>query len=55
METKGKKPENSLKLTSKEQQLIKLIRTIGFGEIKVFIADSQPVRAEEIRQSIKFQ
>jgi len=41
-------------LTDKEKQLIKLIRDLGFGEIRIMVADSQPVRAEEIKKSIKF-
>ena len=39
--------------TEKEQKLLRLIREIGFGEVKVFIADSQPVRVEEIKKSVK--
>ena len=39
--------------TEKEQKLLQLIREIGFGELKVFIADGQPVRVEEIKKSVK--
>lgn len=39
--------------TEKEQKLLQLIREIGFGEVKVFIADGQPVRVEEIKKSVK--
>lgn len=39
--------------TEKEQKLLRLIREIGFGELKVFIADGQPVRVEEIKKSVK--
>ena len=39
--------------TEKEQMLLQLIREIGFGEVKVFIADGQPVRVEEIKKSVK--
>ena len=45
---------SSLKLTEKEAQLIRMIRELGFGEIRIFVADSQPVRAEEIKKSVKF-
>lgn len=55
MERTNHTTENLVKLTSKEVQLLQLIRKIGFGEIKVYISDSQPVRAEEIKQSIKFK
>ena len=40
--------------TEKEEQLLKLIRELGFGEVRIFVADGQPVRAEEIKKSIKF-
>ena len=39
--------------TEKEQKLLQLIREIGFGEVKVFIADGQPDRVEEIKKSVK--
>lgn len=45
---------SSVKLTEKEAQLIRLIRELGFGEMRIFVADSQPVRAEEIKKSVKF-
>ena len=40
-------------ITMKERKLLTLIREIGFGEVKVFIADGQPVRVEEIKKSVK--
>ena len=40
-------------ITPKERELLELIREIGFGELKVFIADGQPVRVEEIKKSVK--
>jgi hypothetical protein len=42
------------KPTEKEEQLLKLIREIGFGELHIHVANGQPVRAEEIKKSIKF-
>lgn len=42
------------KPTEKEQQLLKLIRELGFGEVHIFVANGQPVRAEEIKKSVKF-
>ena len=42
------------KQTEKEEQLLKLIREIGFGELHIHVANGQPVRAEEIKKSIKF-
>lgn len=41
-------------LTEKELGLINMVRDLGFGEILIHVADGQPVRAEEIRKSVKF-
>ena len=46
------KPEWT-ELTEREKKLIRLIRELGFGELSIFVADGQPVRAEEIKKSIK--
>ena len=40
--------------TEKEMRLIELIRELGYGEVRIFVADGQPVRAEEIKKSVKF-
>ena len=40
-------------ITEKEKNLINLIRKLGYGEIKVIIQDSCPIRVEELRKSIK--
>ena len=40
--------------TEKEEQLLKLIRELGFGEVHIYVANGQPVRAEEIKKSVKF-
>ncbi len=40
--------------TEKEEKLLSLIRELKFGEMLVYIADGQPVRAEEIKKSVKF-
>ena len=42
------------KPSEKEEKLLNLIRELGFGQIVIYVADGQPVRAEEIRKSIKF-
>ena len=42
-----------IQLSEKEEKLIRLIRELKFGELRLFIADSQPVRLEEVRKSIK--
>ncbi|MBU5425912.1 DUF2292 domain-containing protein [Tissierella pigra] len=43
----------SLRLTDKEKNLIELIRNTEFGEIKIIIQNSEPVRVEELKKSIK--
>lgn len=40
-------------LTEKEINLLKLIRNIEYGEIKIIIQDKQPIRVEELKKSIK--
>lgn len=40
--------------TDREEELLQLIRELKFGEIHIFVADGQPVRAEEIKKSVKF-
>ena len=40
--------------TEKELHLIQMIRELGFGEVRIFVADGQPIRAEEIKKSVKF-
>jgi hypothetical protein len=42
------------KNTEKEDKLLQLIRELKFGEIHIYVADGQPVRAEEIKRSVKF-
>ena len=42
-----------LQVTEKEEKLIRMIRELKFGEVHIYIADSQPVRIEEIKKSIK--
>lgn len=42
------------KPTEREEKLLQLIRELKFGEIHIYVADSQPVRAEEIKRSVKF-
>jgi len=51
---KGALPlERKGQLTAKEENLIAMIRELGFGEIRIYVADGQPVRAEEIKKSVK--
>lgn len=46
-------PEKNIVLTKAEKQLIELIRSLDFGEVRVMIKDSRPIRVEEIRRSIQ--
>ena len=40
--------------TEREEKLLQLIRDLKFGEVHIYVADGQPVRAEEIKRSVKF-
>ena len=42
-------------LTEREEKLIELIRSIGYGEIKIIVQAEEPIRIEEIKKSIKLQ
>jgi len=44
---------DALRLTEKEEKLIHLIREMKFGEFKLYVADGQPIRLEEVLKSIK--
>ncbi len=47
------KSQVKLELCEKETKLIKLMRSIGYGEIKIIIQDKKPIRVEQIKKSIK--
>ena len=40
-------------LTKADQQLIELVRSLDYGEIRIMIKDKHPIRVEEIRRSIQ--
>lgn len=40
-------------LTRAEKQLIEIIRSLNYGEVRVMIKECQPIRMEEIRRSIQ--
>lgn len=48
------KDPKTMELTEQECKLIELIRSLKFGELHLFITDGKPVRAEQIKQSVKF-
>ena len=45
--------ESNIVLTKAEKQLIQVIRALDYGEVRVMIKDSKPIRVEEIRRSIQ--
>ena len=45
--------DKNMILTKAEKQLIEVIRTLDYGEVRVMIKDSRPIRVEEIRRSIQ--
>ena len=40
-------------ITKAERQLIEVIRSLDYGEVRVMIKDKRPVRVEEIRRRIQ--
>ena len=46
---------NGFVLTKAEKQLIELLRSLEFGELRIMVKDSKPIRVEEIRRSIQLQ
>lgn len=49
----NKQPMVSVQLTEQEKHVIELIRNIGYGEIRIVVNASKPIRAEEIRKSVQ--
>lgn len=45
--------EGKFILTKAEKQIIELIRALEYGELRIMIKDSKPLRVEEIRRSIQ--
>ena len=46
---------NNIIITKAEKQLIELIRSLEYGELRIMVKDSKPIRVEEIRRSIQLQ
>jgi len=44
---------NGFVLTKAEKQLIELLRSLEYGELRIMVKDSKPIRVEEIRRSIQ--
>ena len=53
--TENRSPANSGKfiLSEPEKKVIAILREIKYGEVKVVVQDSIPIRVDEIRKSIK--
>lgn len=49
MDEKNKK----IVLTEEEQKVIELMRGISYGELRVIVNNSKPIRVEEIKKSIQ--
>jgi len=45
--------DKNMVLTKAERQLIEVIRSLDYGEVRVMIKDNRPIRVEEIRRSIQ--
>ena len=45
--------ESNLKLSKAEIQMIALIRSLDYGEVRIMVKDKKPIRVEEIRRSIQ--
>ena len=43
---------SEIRLGIAEMQLIEMIRTLNFGEIRVIVQEGKPVRVEQIKKSI---
>lgn len=40
-------------LSAREKRLIELVRSTGYGEIRIIVRDGQPVQVEEVKKSFK--
>ena len=45
--------ESKMILSKSEEQLIKLVRSLDYGELRIMIKDNRAIRVEEIRRSIQ--
>jgi hypothetical protein len=48
-------PSSNFILTKAERQLIELIRSIDYGELRIMVKDEKPIRVVEIRRSMQLQ
>ena len=45
--------DSNVILTESEQKVIDIMRSIDYGEIRIIINNSKPVRVEEIKKSVQ--
>lgn len=45
--------QGKTELTGAEKQILDLIRSLDYGELRVMIKDGRPIRVEEVRRSIQ--
>jgi hypothetical protein len=50
----GNDEKEELVLNEQEKRLILMIREVKYGELHLFISEGKPIRAEEIKKSVKF-
>lgn len=48
-----KENDTERELSEKEKKLIELIRSTGYGEIRVAVRNGRPVLVEEVKKSFK--
>ncbi len=53
MEQKEEQKIYQIDVSEKEKKLIELIRVTGYGEIIIMVQNTEPVRVEEVKKSIK--
>ena len=46
-------PEAKFIITKAERQILELIRSLDYGEVRILVKDNKPIRVEEIRRSIQ--
>lgn len=47
------KEEKNNRLSPQEEKLIRLIRSIDYGEVHIIIKENKPIRVEQISRNIK--
>ena len=45
--------EKEVRLTAQEMKLLKIIRSVEYGEIHIIVKEGKPIRIEQISKSIK--